>query len=161
MSLGKTFASNESAKPLVINLIKVNLVDKKKKKLKIAPKKQTLLLKRIQKLEKENKPSEESAAAALNLSPRPTAEVSLSMKIKKNLALPSSIRGAGILHKRTDSEKKVEDLKEGASQGDVSTHKINLPNSCGQQGLDFQTNESFGGLVEMRNSKESRLNLPA
>ena len=89
MSLGKTFASNESAKPLAINLIKVNLLDKKKKKLKIAPKKQTLLLKRIQKLEKENKPSEESAAAALNLSPRPTAEVSLSMKIKKNLALPA------------------------------------------------------------------------
>ena len=37
-------------------------------------------------------------------------------------------------------------------------------NSCTQQGLDFQTNESLGGLVEQRNSKESRAkdcNLPA
>lgn len=140
ISLGKTFTSNDSSivvKPQIINLQKIPAVAKKKKKVKIEPKRQTLLLKRIQKLEKENKPSgrrdSQTAASALDLSPRPTPENSLSMKIKKNLAMPSSIRGAGFLHIKNDSKSVVGEQKKEVpelSQGDASSQKRAVLNSC-------------------------------
>jgi len=58
-------------------------------------KKTSLINKRIQKAGKENK----TVAVALDLSPEP----SLSMKIKKNLAVPSSIKGAGIMRINSNS----------------------------------------------------------
>lgn len=109
------------------------------------PRRQTLLLKRIQKLEKENKPSgrkdSQTAASALDLSPRPTAESTLSMKIKKNLAVPSSIRGAGFLHRKNDSQNVTVEVEKKEvcelSQGDCTSQKRIVLNSCTQQGLDF------------------------
>lgn len=148
ISLGKTFASNDSTvvlKPQIINIQKVQVAAKKKKKVRVEPRRQTLLLKRIQKLEKENKPSgrknSQTAASALDLSPRPAAESTLSMKIKKNLAVPSSIRGAGFLHRKNDSQNVTVEVKKKEvcelSQGDCTSQKRIVLNSCTQQGLDF------------------------